>query len=76
MKKRQEENKRARPARRGPGGPPMRRVERTERTERRAKAVLRRRLKHSFAARVSHDWKAMTRRPRLEGDDWMAGALV
>jgi small subunit ribosomal protein S16 len=36
MKKRQEENKRARPARRGPGGPPMRRVERTERTERKS----------------------------------------
>jgi small subunit ribosomal protein S16 len=28
MKKRQEDNRRARPGRRGPGGPPMRRVER------------------------------------------------
>jgi len=36
MKKRQEENRKARPGRRGPGGPPMRRVggERPERVER------------------------------------------
>jgi small subunit ribosomal protein S16 len=39
MKKRQEDNRRARPGRRGPGGPPMRRpmdrsMERPERTER------------------------------------------
>ena len=36
MKKRQEENRKARPGgpRRGPGGPPMRRMERTERPER------------------------------------------
>jgi small subunit ribosomal protein S16 len=36
LKKRQEENRKARPQRRGPGGPPMRRVERPERVEKKS----------------------------------------